>query len=119
MMSNYFQSQEYFEELCILLGVALLVLLTKLYAYCFVSGAYQQARVISHRTDPLSRVSTTPQAQSGRSQVARATGLDTYVIESRFVQLEEGKGGLSATQNHCNASSQTYNFPQKYAVINL
>ena len=93
--------------------------LPKLYACCFFSGTYQQARAISHRTDTMSRVSTTPQAQSGRSQVARTTGLDAYVRETWFVQAEEGC--ISRTQNHCcnDAFSQTYNFPPKYAVINL
>ena len=117
-MSIDVQSQEYFEELCILLAVALLGLLTKLYACCYVSGTYQQAKAISHRTDPLSRVSTTPQAQSGRSQVARTTGLDAYIRETLFVQTD---GSISRTRNHAtnDASSQTYNFPPKYAIINL
>ena len=58
------------------------------------------------------------QAQSGRSQVAKTTGLDAYIRETLFVQTD---GSISRTRNHAtnDASSQTYNFPQKYAVINL
>ena len=48
MMSTEIAGQEYIEELCILVGIAVLLLLTKLYACCVVYGAYNQARVISN-----------------------------------------------------------------------
>ena len=76
MMSTEIAGQEYIEELCILVGIAVLLLLTKLYACCVVSGAYNQARVISYHTDPLSRVRSIPQSQSSRFQVAQ-----THMLE--------------------------------------
>ena len=104
-MSTGITGQEYIEEFCILVVVGVILLITKLYACCFVSGACYQARDISDRPDPLSRVRTIPQSLSTRPQVAQPMEIDTYERDVRYAQLD--------------AISQTYHFPQKYAVIDL
>ena len=117
-MSTGISGQEYIEELCILVVVGALLLITKLYACCIVSGAYNQARDISDRSDPLSRVRAIPQPQRTRLQVAQTTALDTYVRDVRYAQLNERNRGSFVTEKQ-DAGSQTYHFPQKYSVINL
>ena len=110
--------QEYIEEFCILVVVGARLLITKLYACCIVSGAYNQARDISDRSDPLSRVRAIPQPLSTRLQVAQPMVLDTYVRDVRYAQLNERNRGTFVTEKQ-DAGSQTYHFPQKCAVIDL
>ena len=44
--------------------------------------------------------------------------IDTYVRDVRYAQLDERKRGTFVTEKQ-DAGSQTYHFPQKYAVIDL
>ena len=83
-MSTGISGQEYIEEFYILVVVGALLLITKLYACCIVSGAYNQARDISDRSDPLSRVRAIPQPLSTRFEVAQPMALDTYVRDVRY-----------------------------------
>ena len=117
-MSTGITGQEYIKEFCILVVVGAVLLITKLYACCIVSGACNQARDFSDRSDPLSRVRTIPQPLSTRSQVAQPMELDTYVRDVRYAQLDERKRGTFVTEKQ-DAISQTYHFPKKYAVIDL
>ena len=87
--------------------VGVILLITKLYACCFVSGACYQARDISDRPDPLSRVRTIPQPLSTRSQVAQPMELDTYVRDVRYAQLDERKRGTFVTEKQ-DAGSQMW-----------
>ena len=95
-MSTGVANEEYFEELvvCIILGT--LLLCTKLYVCCITGGA---------------------PAPNYRLQVAQP-GPITNVREARCVQLNEGNQILPLAVMHDNAS-QTYNFPHKFAVVNL
>ena len=98
--------------------VGIILLITKLYACCFVSGACCQNRDIADRPDPLSRVRTIPQTLSARPKVVQSMELDTFERSARYAQLDGGKRNTLVIETQ-DAISQTYSFPQKYAVIDL
>ena len=112
-MSAGVADEIYFEELAVLI-----VLGTKLYVCCITSGAFHQARDISARSDTLSQVRSAAPVPHNRLQVAQPTGQITNIREARCVQLNERNQTLPLTEMH-DSASQTYNFPHKFAVINL
>ena len=117
-MSTGVADEIYFEELAVLIVLGTLLLCTKLYVCCITSGAFHQARDISARSDTLSQVRSAAPAPQNRLQVAHPTGQIMNIREARYVQLNEIYQTLPLTDMQ-DSASQTYNFPHKFAVINL
>ena len=89
-MSTGLTGQEYLEEFCTLVVVGIILLISKLYACCFMSAACYQARDIADRPDPLSKVGTIPQTLSVRPKVVQSMELDTFERSARYAQLDGG-----------------------------
>ena len=117
-MSTGVANEEYFEELVVFIILGTLLLCTKLYVCCITAGAFNQARDISTRSDTLSQVRSAAPVPHYRLQVAQPTGQITNVREARCVQLNEINQILPLAEMH-DSASQTYNFPHKFAVVNL
>ena len=117
-MSTGVADEIYLEELAVLIVLGTLLLCMKLYVCCITSGAFHQAREISARSDTLSQVRSAAPVPHIRLQVAQPTGQNTNIREERYVQVNERNQTLPLKEMH-DTASQTYNFPHKFAVINL